>query len=140
MKSDCSGLDLSAGFPNEFGEMLNYSRSLKFDQLPDYGAIRRSFTSLAAKLGYSSDNGPLKWTPCYPETANLIPEVVIPHEEEEDEGNGDDDDSLGENSYYEMDIDIWERQGERDKDVTLSAKQEAELDSIIPLIIEVQDN
>ena len=138
MKSGCSGLDLSASFPNEFGEMLNYSRSLKFDQLPDYGAIRRSFTSLAERLGYS-DNGPLKWTPCYPETANLIPEVVIPYEEE-DEGDGDDDDSLGENSYYEIDIDIWERQGERDRDVTLSAKQEAELDSIIPPIIEVQDN
>ena len=67
---------------------------------------------------------------------NLIPEVLIPDEEDDD----DSDDDLGENSYYRMDIDIWERQGERDKDVTLSAKQESELDSIIPLIVEVQVN
>ena len=37
-------------------------------------------------------------------------------------------------------IGLLERQGERDKDVTLSAKQEAKTDSITPLIIEVQDN
>ncbi|KIM75748.1 hypothetical protein PILCRDRAFT_827038 [Piloderma croceum F 1598] len=45
MKLGCSGLILSTGFPNEFGEVLTYSRSLKFDQLPDYGAVRRSFSS-----------------------------------------------------------------------------------------------
>ena len=96
--------------------------------------------SLAERLGYSPDSGPLNWTPCYPQTTNLIPEVLIPAEEEDDDDNDDSDDDLGENSYYGMDIDIWERQGERDKDVTLSAKQEAELDGITPLIIEVQDN
>lgn len=140
MKLSCSGLILSTGFPNEFSEMLNYSRSLKFDQLPDYGAVRRSFTSLAKRLGYSPDSGPLNWTPCYPQTTNLIPDVLIPDKEEDDDSDDDSDDDLGEDSYYGMDIDIWERQGERDKDVTLSAKQEAELDSITPLIIEVQDN
>jgi hypothetical protein len=139
MKLGCSGLTLSTGFPNEFGEMLTYSRSLQFDQLPDYGAVRCSFASLAERLGYSPDRGPLNWTPCYPQTTNLIPEVLVPAEEEE-EDDDDSDDDLGENSYYGMDIDIWERQGERDKDVTLSAKQEAELDGITPLIIEVQDN
>jgi hypothetical protein len=137
MKLGCSGLILSAGFPNEFGEMLTYSRSLKFDQLPDYGAVRRSFASLAERLGYYPDSGPLNWTPCYPKTTNFIPEVLIPDEEDDD---NDSDDDPGEDSYYGMDIDIWERQGERDKDVTLSAKQEAELDSITPLIVEVQDN
>ena len=138
IKLDCSGLMLSTGFPREFGEVLTYSRSLKFDQLPDYGAVRRSFTNLAKRLGYS-DSGPLNWTPCHPKTTNLIPEVSIP-DEEDDNSDKDSDDDLGENSYYGMDIDIWERQGERDKDVTLSAKQEAELDSITPLIVEVQDN
>lgn len=140
MKLRCSGPILSNGFPDEFGEMLAYSRSLKFDQLPDYGALRRSFASLAEKLSYSPDSGPLDWTPCYPKTANLIldeHEVSIPDEEEEDD---DSDDDLGEDSYYGMDIDIWERQGERDKDVTLSAEQEAELDSITPQIAEVQGN
>jgi hypothetical protein len=139
MKLGCSGLVLSTGFPNEFGEVLTYSRSLKFDQLPDYGAVRRSFSSLAERLGYSPDSGPLNWTPYYPQTTSLIPEVLIPDEEEDDDSD-DSDDDLGKDSYRGMDIDIWERQGERDKDVTLSAKQEVELDSIIPLIVEVQDN
>jgi hypothetical protein len=138
MKLGSSGLILSTGFPNEFGEMLTYSRSLKFNQLPDYGTVRCSFASLAERLGYSADSGPLNWTPCYPKTTNLIPKVLIP-DEEEPEGD-DSDDDLGEDSYYGMDIDIWERQGERDKDVTLSAKEEADLDSITPLIVEVQDN
>jgi hypothetical protein len=39
-----------------------------------------------------------------------------------------------------MDIDIWDRQGEWDNDVTLPAEQEAELDSIIPLIEAVEEN
>jgi hypothetical protein len=140
MKLGCTGPILSTGFPNEFGEVLAYSRSLKFDQLPDYRAVRRSFASLAKRMGHSNDSGPLNWTPCYRETTNPIldePEVSIPDEDDED---GDGDDDLGEDSYYGMDIDIWGRHGERDKDVTLSAKQEAELDSITPLIIEVQDN
>jgi len=28
--------DLCAGFPKEFGQFLNYSRKLKFDEKPDY--------------------------------------------------------------------------------------------------------
>ncbi|KAF8067461.1 putative casein kinase-1 hhp1 [Lyophyllum atratum] len=142
MKLGCSGPILSAGFPSEFGEVLTYSRSLEFDQLPDYEAVRRSFVGLAERLGYSPDSGPLNWTPRYPKTTNLIldePEVFIPDEEDDDDDSGDD---LGEDSYDGMDIDIWDRHGERDKDVTLAGTemQEAELDSIIPLIVAVQDN
>jgi hypothetical protein len=141
MKLGCPGPILSTGFPNEFGEVLTYSRSLKFDQLPDHGAVRRSFASLAEWLGYFPDSGPLNWTPCYPKTTKLILEVVIPDEKEEEEDDDDDGGGdLGDDSYYGMDIDIWERQGERDKDVTLSAKHGADLDSITPLIVEVQDN
>jgi serine/threonine protein kinase len=139
MKLGCSGPILSTGFPNEFGGVLTYSRSLRFDQLPDYGGVRRSFASLANRLGYSPDSGPLNWTPCYPEITNLIldePEILISDEEEDDAS----DDDLGEDSYYGMDIDIWERQGERDKDVTLCAIQKAELDSITLRIVEVQNN
>ena len=40
------------------GEVFTYSRSVKFDQLPDYGAVRRSSASLAERLGYP-DSGPL---------------------------------------------------------------------------------
>jgi hypothetical protein len=136
MKLGCSALILSAGVPNEFGEMLTYSRSLKFDQAPDYGAVRRSFASLAERLGYYPDSGPLNWTPCYPQCNIFIPEVLIPDVEDDD----DIDDDPWEDSYYGMDIDIWERQGERDKDVTLTAKMEAVLDSITRPIVEVQGN
>ncbi|SJL02837.1 uncharacterized protein ARMOST_06175 [Armillaria ostoyae] len=34
MKSSCSGKYLSSGFPVEFSDLLDYSRSLIFDQLP----------------------------------------------------------------------------------------------------------
>ncbi|KIM77936.1 hypothetical protein PILCRDRAFT_27830, partial [Piloderma croceum F 1598] len=55
MKLVCTGLILSTGFPNEFGEVLTYSHSLKFNQFPDYRAVRHSFASLAERLGYSPD-------------------------------------------------------------------------------------
>ncbi len=50
----------------------------------------------------------------------------------------DSSDGLGENTYFGMDIDMWDsRQGERDKDLTLLAEQEADLDSRTPQIVEV---
>ncbi|KIM72019.1 hypothetical protein PILCRDRAFT_16515 [Piloderma croceum F 1598] len=107
MKLVCTGLILSTSFPNEFSEVLTYSRSLKFNPLPNYEAVRCSFASLAERLGYSPNSGPLNWTPCYPKTINLIPEVLIPDKEDDDS-----DDNLGEDSYYGMNIDIWEHQGE----------------------------
>ncbi|KAI6112618.1 putative casein kinase-1 hhp1 [Pisolithus sp. B1] len=137
MKSACSGPDLAAAFPSEFGELLTYSRSLEYDQFPDHDALRKSFTSLADRLGFSLGDGPLDWTPCHPQITNPIPDeptITIP--DEDAEGDGDDD--LGEDSYYGTDVDIWDRQGERDKDVTLPAEQEVELDSVTPLIEEVQ--
>lgn len=143
MKSASSGPTLSADFPHEFGELLTYSRSLAYNQLPDYEALRTSFLDLADRMGYSPNNGPLDWTPCYPHVTNLTleePTLSIP-DEDADEGEGNDsDDDLGEDSYFGWDIDIWDRQGERDKDVTLPAEQEAELDVIIPVIEEVENN
>ncbi|KAK0481480.1 putative casein kinase-1 hhp1 [Armillaria novae-zelandiae] len=101
MKSSCSGKDLSEGFPVEFGDLLDYSRSLDFNQLPDYGMFRCLFASLA---GETSD-GQFDWTPCYTQTVKFIldePKVEI-LDEDEDEDDGDD---LGEDSYIGMDIDI----------------------------------
>jgi len=48
-----------------------------------------------------------------------------------------DDGDLGEDSYCEMDLDAWVRQGPRSKTITLPAKREVELDSITPLIMDV---
>jgi hypothetical protein len=70
-----------------------------------------------------------------------VPEVSIPEGEDKDKGKGKGDETrLGENSYYGMDLDSWQRHGERDKDLTLPAQQEAELDNITPAIVEVEDN
>lgn len=44
----------------------------------------------------------------------------------------------GKDSYRGMDVSLWDdRQGERDEALTLPTEQEAKLDTIIPLIVEV---
>ncbi|KIO07689.1 hypothetical protein M404DRAFT_391933 [Pisolithus tinctorius Marx 270] len=131
VKSARSGPEFSACFLSEFGELLTYSRSLTFDQFPDHVALRSSFAILAGRSGFSLDNGPLDWTPCYPQTSNPIPDEPIVSAPDEDM-DGDCDDDLEEDSYYGTDVDIWDRRGERDKDVTLP------LDSTTPLIEEVE--
>ena len=90
-------------------------------------------------MGYLPDGRPLDWTPCTHEFSNIIinePEVSI-CDEDKDEVQGHIVDCLGKDSYYGMDIDAWERQEERDKDVTLPIEQQEVLDNIIPLIVEV---
>ena len=47
---------------------------------------------------------------------------------------------LWEDSYRGLDIDCWEPRRERGKDVTLSAHQEAELDSMIATIEDVHSS
>ena len=86
-------------------------------------------------MGCSADSGSLDWTCCY-----LIlhdPDVSLP---DEDEDEGEDDEDLGEDSYYGWDLDQWERNGPRDKDLTLPVVQENGVDRIIPVILEVEDN
>ncbi|KAF8550757.1 kinase-like protein [Imleria badia] len=139
MKSECSGLTLSAGFPRPFGFMLSYARSLKHSQLPDYIALRGSLSG-PASLDYSSNNEPLDWTPCYPHVTNLTleePTVSIPDEDAEKGRAKVHVSDLGKNSYFGWDICDWDRHGARDKDVTLPAELEVELDNIIPVIGEV---
>ncbi|KAK0450511.1 putative casein kinase-1 hhp1 [Desarmillaria tabescens] len=135
MKSSCSGKGLSEGLPADFGDLLDYTRSLDFDQLPDYERFRRIFGSIVD----GRSNGPLDWTPSVPQTNTCVldePQLEIPGEDE-DEDDDDDSDDLGENTYFGMDIDIWDsRQGERDKDLTLLAEQEVDLDSRTPQIVE----
>ena len=140
LKSGCTGPDLSVDFPSEFGELLTYSRSLAYDQLPDHGKCMASFVDLANRMGYSLSDGPLDWTPCYPKVTRLVlEEPTVSTPDEDDDEDSDDDDDLGEDSYFGLDIDIWNRQGDRDKDLTLPAEQEADLDNIIPSIEEVEE-
>ncbi|KAK0185317.1 hypothetical protein F5146DRAFT_1166987 [Armillaria mellea] len=46
MKFCCAGNDLSSDFPVEFDNLLDDSRSLDFDRLPDYETFRRIFAAL----------------------------------------------------------------------------------------------
>jgi len=49
-------------FPTEFATYLNYCRSLKFEEKPDYIYLRRLFRDLYIREGYKDDNI-FDWTP-----------------------------------------------------------------------------
>ena len=46
---------LCKGFPAEFVNYLNYSRSLRFEDKPDYAYLRRAFKDLFFREGYTYD-------------------------------------------------------------------------------------
>ncbi len=136
MKSSCSGKELSSGFPVELGDLLDYSRFIDFDQLPDDLSLRRLFAALDEGIS----DGPLDWTSCDPQTTTCIlddPQLDIPGLDQDSDPDDDDYAFAVEDSYFEMDISIWERQRERDKDLTLPIEQEVYLDSCTPLIVQV---
>lgn len=46
---------LCRGFPNEFAIYLNYCRSLRFDDKPDYSYLRKLFRDLFVREGFHYD-------------------------------------------------------------------------------------
>ena len=89
IESSYSGTVLSTGLRSEFGELLTYSRTLEFNQLPNYVSLGQLCMNLAERMGYSLTAGPLHWTPSCPEIINLNqpePEALIPNEDDEDDG------------------------------------------------------
>ena len=46
---------LCHGFPNEFGTFLNYCRTLRFDDKPDYSYLCKLFRGLFIREGYQYD-------------------------------------------------------------------------------------
>jgi serine/threonine protein kinase len=46
---------LCKGFPNEFVQYLNYTRSLRFEDKPDYAFLRKLFRDLFVREGYQMD-------------------------------------------------------------------------------------
>ncbi|KAH9818465.1 kinase-like domain-containing protein [Melampsora americana] len=46
---------LCRGFPNEFAIYLNYTRSLRFDDKPDYSYLRKLFRDLFLREGFAYD-------------------------------------------------------------------------------------
>ena len=56
IKSGTSLEELCKGFPEEFSIYLNYCKSLKFEDQPDYTYIKRIFKTLQVRLNYETDN------------------------------------------------------------------------------------
>lgn len=46
---------LTKGYPEEFAIYLNYCRSLKFEEKPDIGYVRKLFKDLFYRMGYEYD-------------------------------------------------------------------------------------
>jgi len=146
-KANWTGAQLGAGFEPEFGDLLDYSRGLGFDQIPDYELWKARFTDMTLRLGIASGE-PLDWTPGEPPTMLLQADepfeafdVNNPADQEVDESDGELEDELEEkfqNSYYGNDIDCWDFiQGERDQDLTLPLEFKGKIDRLIPRITEV---
>ena len=76
---------LSIGFPEDFGQMLNYSRCLDSNELPNYLTLRHAFASLAQRMDYSLSRAPLDWSPCYLQITNVILDEHIVSISDEDE-------------------------------------------------------
>jgi len=46
---------LTKGFPEEFSIYFNYCRSLKFEEKPDIGYLRKLLKDLFYRMGYEYD-------------------------------------------------------------------------------------
>ncbi|KAI9822193.1 MAG: serine/threonine protein kinase [Phylliscum demangeonii] len=67
---------LCRGFPNEFAVYLNYTRSLRFDDKPDYSYLRKIFRDLFVREGFQYDYV-FDWTVYkYQKNAQAIQEKV----------------------------------------------------------------
>lgn len=47
--------ELGRGFPNEFVQYLNYVRSLRFEEMPNYAYLRSIFRDLFIRGGFQYD-------------------------------------------------------------------------------------
>lgn len=74
---------LCRGFPNEFAIYLNYTRSLRFDDKPDYSYLRKIFRDLFVREGFQYDYV-FDWTVYkYQKNAQAMAEASKPQAEEE---------------------------------------------------------
>lgn len=55
MKESMSGEELCKGLPSEFAWYIDYTRSLRFDEKPDYARLRRLFQRLFVRMGFRYD-------------------------------------------------------------------------------------
>lgn len=75
---------LCRGFPNEFAIYLNYTRSLRFDDKPDYSYLRKIFRDLFVREGFQYDYV-FDWTVYkYQKNAQAIAQAANHQNEDED--------------------------------------------------------
>jgi len=76
---------LCRGFPNEFAIYLNYTRSLRFDDKPDYSYLRKIFRDLFVRESFQYDYV-FDWTVYkYQKNAAMIVDAVSPKKDKEAE-------------------------------------------------------
>ena len=143
-KAAMSGDELGAGFSAEFGYLLDYSRRLEYDQMPDYAELIRRFADLNERIGGEDAEGPLDWNSVGIPISEEHNGAEIVHSSEDDMESGDEDDEGDEeedleNSYFNWDIADWDIQGARDRSLTLPMEQVELAESSIPQIIEVTE-
>jgi casein kinase I family protein HRR25 len=79
---------LCRGFPNEFAIYLNYTRSLRFDDKPDYSYLRKIFRDLFVREGFQYDYV-FDWTVYkYQKNAQAIAQAAGQGVEEDDKRAG----------------------------------------------------
>ena len=136
--------NLSAGCPPEFGELLDYSRSLYFNQYVDYDLLVERFRSLAARIECDSQT-PLDWTPCpreCPLDVKLVPGLysnpIISHNDKEDDiaNESYSEDEIYEDTYSDLRSE-WTMQRSRDQELTMPVEQAQLLDRLLPPIAAV---
>ena len=100
-----SGDKLGAGFSAEFGYLLDYSRRLEYDQMPDYAELMGRFTDLNERIGGEDAEGPLDWSSVGISISEEHNGAEIIHSSEDDmesddeNDEGDEEEDL-ENSYF----------------------------------------
>ncbi|KAF9476309.1 kinase-like protein [Pholiota conissans] len=142
-KANTSGSILGTSFPEEFTYLLDHSRSLQYDQLPDYEELQRRFSEPDVLLGDNDPKASLDWSAV--ETTKM-PEITV-QAEEAPNGEGDsesDADTGGEEDekpfdpsfvdWYDVD---WDIQYTRDRSLTLSVEMIELVNNSIPQIVEV---
>ena len=132
-KAAASGDKLGDSFPAEFGYLLDYSRGLEFDQIPDYEGLKRRFTDLNGR----DVEGPLDWSSA---GTSISEDFVITYNDSGSNTESEDDEEKKfENSYFNWDIADWDIQGARDQSLTLPIELTELADSGIPEIVEVTE-
>lgn len=143
-KAALSGATLGVGFPAEFAYLLDYSRRLRYEQIPDYTELKRQFSDLNRQVEGKDSEGSLDWSAVSVSTllehgvSGVAPHEDLSGSDDDFQNDGANEEEHFTNSYFAWDIADWDIQGARDRSLTLTTEQAELADSnTIPRISEV---